>query len=428
MNLETMSVEKLASLYNTLKNDPNFDDSIPDDDALSDHDPVDSTFDDSAIDGYYIGMMSGTSLDALDAVLCRFVNNPERPLEIIATHSRPFAPELRMLLLALCTPNGTKQIAQGEFAGLSELDFWGLGSRLYGEFASEVVLELLDKTDLTADDVVAIGCHGQTVRHRPNLGFSLQLLDPNVLAERTAISVVSDFRRRDMAVGGQGAPLVPAFHQAIFGQNDEPDSVQVVLNLGGIANITVLGETVTGYDTGVANLLLDAWADRHLGVPFDKNGDWAKSGAVDFGLLDRLMSHEFLQLPAPKSTGREAFNLAWLDSVLSEFELSAQDVQATLCEFTALSASREIDKFAKSQNTLFVCGGGAYNLHLLSVLERLLPDWHVCTTALVGISPSWVESCAFAWLARQSILMQSGNVPAVTGAACGVVLGQVCFA
>lgn len=389
---------------------------------------LNDSFDNDAIQGYYIGMMSGTSLDALDAVLCRFIDDPNQPLEIVATHSRPFAPELKMLLLALCTPNATNDIAQGEFHGLSELDFWGLGSRLYAEFASDIVSELLKKANFAAQDIIAIGCHGQTVRHRPHLGFSLQLLDPNVLAERTAITVVSDFRRRDMAVGGQGAPLVPAFHRAIFGKNDDKDSVQVVLNLGGIANITVLDSAVTGYDTGVANLLLDGWANRHLGVPFDKNGDWAKSGAVDFVLLDRLMSHEFLSEPAPKSTGREAFNLSWLDDVLTDFDVSPQDVQATLCEFTALSASREIDKFAKTQNTLFVCGGGAYNTHLLSAFERLLPNWHVCTTSLLGISPSWVESCAFAWLARQSILMQAGNVPAVTGAACDVVLGQVCFA
>ncbi|MDO5651573.1 MAG: anhydro-N-acetylmuramic acid kinase, partial [Moraxella sp.] len=191
---------------------------------------------------YYIGMMSGTSLDALDAVLCKYAD--DKPI-IIATHSQAFAAELKSLLLALCTPNGTAELAVDDFACFDELDFWGLGCRLYAEFASSVVHELLQKTDITAQDITAIGCHGQTVRHRPEFAFSLQLLDPNILAQRTGIAVVSDFRRRDMAVGGQGAPLVPAFHQAMFG-----DRRAVVLNLGGIANITVLGDTVLGYDTG----------------------------------------------------------------------------------------------------------------------------------------------------------------------------------
>lgn len=373
--------------------------------------------------GYYIGMMSGTSLDALDVVVCQFNDKPA----IVATHSRPFDTRLRQILLALCTPNGTQVLAIDDYQGLSELDFWGLASRLYALFASELVDELLHKANLSSDDIIAIGCHGQTVRHRPELGFSLQLLDPNLLAEKTGIAVISDFRRRDMAVGGQGAPLVPAFHQAIFGGNDS-NTACVILNLGGIANITVLGKNICGYDTGVANLLLDGWANRHLGVPYDKNGDWAKSGAVDFALLDKLMQHPFLALHAPKSTGREAFHLTWLDDILSDFDTAPQDVQATLCEFTALSASREIDKFAKNQNTVLVCGGGAYNEHLLSRLADLLPNWQVSTTKTAGISPSWVEALAFAWLARQNILMQSSNLPTVTGAQKSVVLGVACFA
>lgn len=378
--------------------------------------------------GYYIGMMSGTSLDALDAVICQFGENTDNKITIIATHSCPFSKELKQILLALCTPNGINNLKNEQYQGFSELDFWGYAGVLYAKFAAQVIFELLQKSSIAAKDIIAIGCHGQTVRHRPQFGFSLQLLDPNILAQETAISVVSDFRRRDMAVGGQGAPLVPAFHQAIFGQNKACDNaIQVVLNLGGIANITVLGDTVLGYDTGVANLLLDGWANRHLGVPYDKNGDWAKSGAVSFALLDKLMNHEFLAKPAPKSTGREDFHLDWLDGILVDFELSSQDVQATLCEFTALSASREIDKFSQNNNQLFVCGGGAYNGYLLQRLADLLPHWQVTTTDAKGLSPSWVEACAFAWLARQTILMQTGNLPEVTGAKLGVVLGQVCF-
>lgn len=370
---------------------------------------------------YYIGMMSGTSLDALDVILCQFDTNAKPT--IIATHSTPFADELRQILLALCTPNGTQKLAKGEFSAFSELDFWGLASRLYGELASDVVLCLLNKANLTSDDIVAIGCHGQTVRHRPNWRFSLQLVDPNIIAERTGIAVVSDFRRRDMAVGGQGAPLVPAFHQAVFGRG------AIVLNLGGIANITILDDKtdkVVGYDTGVANLLMDAWANRHLGVPYDKNGDWAKSGTVNCDLLDRLMTHPFLVKSAPKSTGREEFHLSWLDDILKDFTTAPNDVQATLCEFTALSASQEIQKFSHI-NCLYVCGGGAYNAYLLGRLAYYLPTFTIQTTDLQGISPTWVEALAFAWLARQSMLMQTGNLPEVTGADKGVVLGMVCF-
>lgn len=372
---------------------------------------------------YFVGMMSGTSLDALDVVLCDFRGDVP---ELVSSLSHPFPAELRAILLALCTPNGTADLATGEFAKFSELDFWGLASRLYAEFASEVVNSLLDTTLIPKEQITAIGCHGQTVRHRPEWRFSLQLLDPNILAERTGIAVVSDFRRRDMAVGGQGAPLVPAFHQAIFGGGDGDEAI-VILNLGGIANITVLGDEVMGYDTGVANLLMDGWIHRHQGVDYDKDGDWAKSGHIHDGLLAKLMSHPFLAKPAPKSTGREEFHLAWLDDVLGQFDITPVDVQATLCEFTALSASREIAKFAKDDNALFVCGGGAYNTYLLSRLAHHLPNFNVATTASWDVNPRWVEAIAFAWLARQTMLMQTGNLPAVTGAEKGVVLGVVCF-
>ncbi|MDO4451174.1 MAG: anhydro-N-acetylmuramic acid kinase, partial [Moraxella sp.] len=229
---------------------------------------------DDSQNGLYIGMMSGTSLDALDLVLCQFDDTDGLKVNLIATHSKAFPKELHQILTALCTPSGTHALAQGEFEKFSELDFWGLASRLYGELSAQAVTELLEKAGILPDDIIAIGIHGQTVRHRPEWQFSLQLLDPNVLAERTGITVVSDFRRRDMAVGGQGAPLVPAFHQAVFGGET---GARVILNLGGIANITVLNsdlsDTVIGYDTGVANLLMDGWTARHLGQAYDKNGD-----------------------------------------------------------------------------------------------------------------------------------------------------------
>lgn len=374
---------------------------------------------------YYIGMMSGTSLDALDAVLCEFID--DKPI-IIATHSEIFDKNLREILLALCTPNGTQKLAVGDFSYFSELDFWGLASRLYAEFASEVIVNLLHKTNISHDDIIAIGCHGQTVRHRPEWRFSLQLIDPNILAERTGIAVVSDFRRRDMAVGGQGAPLVPAFHQAMFGYDTSDDSSVIILNLGGIANITILGDTVTGYDTGAANLLMDGWITRHQGINFDKNGEWASSGTIHQPLLSKLLNHDFLKKSAPKSTGREEFNLEWLDGILNNFSpINPQDVQTTLCEFTAVTISQEIQKFAKNHNQLFVCGGGAYNTYLMNRLAYHLPNFDIKSTQAHNIEPVWIESLAFAWLARQNMLMQSGNLPAVTGADKEVVLGVVCF-
>lgn len=387
---------------------------------------------------YVIGMMSGTSLDGVDAVLCQFHSvddDNDEPVELLATVSEPFPDDLRQALLALTTPNGVQDfIKNNQLAFQSELDVFGWASVFYAEFASHLVKRLLETAQALPEDVVAIGCHGQTVRHRPEWGFSLQLLDPNVLAERTGIAVVSDFRRRDMAVGGQGAPLVPAFHQAVFSDNE---NLRVILNLGGIANITVLdgSENVIGFDTGVANLLIDGWCQRHTEQAFDKNGNWAKSGQIIEPLLSRLLAHPFFALPYPKSTGREDFNLAWLDSELEKLghdfpnlAYSPADVQATLTELTAVSVADAIRAVANEQNgELFVCGGGAFNHYLLSRLQANLPNWDVQTTEAIGLSPVWVEAVAFAWLAQQTILNQPSNLPSVTGAKKAVVLGQVCF-
>lgn len=250
-------------------------------------------------DGLYIGMMSGTSLDGMDAVLCQFSSDSsaekdtQQPMRLFATHSQEFPPRLRKVLLALCQPNGVQELLPAEGEPNSELDWFGWASKEYAEFASEVVNNLLQQSNTDVESVLAIGCHGQTVRHRPQLGFSLQLVDANIIAERTGISVVSDFRRRDMAVGGQGAPLVPAFHQALFAT---PDSTRVLLNLGGIANITVLPASdspVIGYDTGPANLLLDAWTTLHTEKDYDAGGAWAQSGQVVEPLLNQLLEHPF---------------------------------------------------------------------------------------------------------------------------------------
>ena len=400
-------------------------------------------------DGLYIGMMSGTSLDGMDAVLCQFggEENTQQPMRLLATRSQDFPPRLREVLLALCQPNGVQELVPTVGEPNSELDWFGWASKEYAEFASDVVNNLLQQSNTDVESVLAIGCHGQTVRHRPQMGFSLQLLDANIIAERTGISVVSDFRRRDMAVGGQGAPLVPAFHQALFAT---PDSTRVLLNLGGIANITVLpandssvndavvnNSSVIGYDTGPANLLLDAWTALHTDKDYDAGGAWAQSGQVVEPLLNQLIEHPFFARTYPKSTGREDFNLAWLQSELQKFDqasahirYSSADVQATLTELTAMSASMQINMFINAQenSSVYVCGGGALNDYLMTRLQAHLPHCTVETTASLGLNPAWVEAVAFAWLARQTLMGETGNLPAVTGASKGVVLGQVCFA
>ena len=402
-------------------------------------------------DGLYIGMMSGTSLDGMDAVLCQFggEENIQQPLRLLASISQDFPPRLREVLLALCQPNGVQELTPTMGEPSSELDWFGWASKEYAEFASDVVNNLLQQSNTDVESVLAIGCHGQTVRHRPQMGFSLQLLDANIIAERTGISVVSDFRRRDMAVGGQGAPLVPAFHQALFATSD---STRVLLNLGGIANITVLpvndssinantavvnNSSVIGYDTGPANLLLDAWTALHTDKDYDAGGAWAQSGQVVEPLLNQLIEHPFFARTYPKSTGREDFNLAWLQSELQKFDqasahirYSSADVQATLTELTAMSASMQINMFIKANenSSVYVCGGGALNDYLMTRLQAHLPHCKVETTASLGLNPAWVEAVAFAWLARQTLMGETGNLPAVTGASKGVVLGQVCFA
>ena len=403
-------------------------------------------------DGLYIGMMSGTSLDGMDAVLCQFGNDSsaetdtQQPLRLLATLSQDFPPRLREVLLALCQPNGVQELIPTVGEPNSELDWFGWASKAYAEFASEVVNNLLQQSNTDVESVLAIGCHGQTVRHRPQMGFSLQLVDANIIAERTGISVVSDFRRRDMAVGGQGAPLVPAFHQALFAT---PDSTRVLLNLGGIANITVLpandssvnNSSVIGYDTGPANLLLDAWTALHTDKTYDASGAWAQSGQVVEPLLNQLLEHAFFSRAYPKSTGREDFNLTWLQDELQSFDktsahirYSSADVQATLTELTAISTSAQISQCIDNKNEInnksavYVCGGGALNDYLMQRLQAHLPHCVVETTSALGLEPTWVEAVAFAWLARQTLIGETGNLPAVTGASKGVVLGQVCFA
>ncbi len=360
---------------------------------------------------YFIGVMSGTSVDAADAVVVDF--DGDTPLRLLGSASLAWPEELRAELLSLGA------------GGDNELDRAGEADQRVARHFADVIASALQDAGMTSADIRAIGSHGQTVRHRPNARhpFTLQLGDPNTLAELTGMPVVADFRRRDMAAGGQGAPLVPAFHQALFA---DPARTVVALNLGGIANITVLrpGQDVLGYDTGPANMLLDGWCLRHQGHAYDGDGVWAASGVIDATLLAELLEHPYLLRSPPKSTGREEFGMAWLDALLASREqaVTAVDVQATLAEFTIRSVTREIERWSR-EGLVLVCGGGARNGHLMRGLAKALPDWQVCGSEARGLDPLWVEACAFAWLARQTVLGLAGNLPAVTGASGSRVLG-----
>ena len=361
--------------------------------------------------------MSGTSLDGVDAVLARDDPAAGVVLQSVGHVGLPMPETLRAELLALNQP------------GPNELHRAALAANGVGELYAEAVVRLLAQTGQAATEVTAIGAHGQTVRHRPQsfggTGYTLQLLNAALLAERTGIDVVCDFRSRDLAAGGQGAPLVPAFHAACFAR---PGADVAVLNLGGIANLTVLaGDTTLGFDCGPANALLDHWCERHTGRPYDVCGRWAAAGRVQPELLGALLAAPYFKLAPPKSTGRDLFNPAWLDPLLAQHAAQAgpQDVQATLAELTVASVAHDVREYAPGCSELLVCGGGAYNVHLLERLAMLLAPLPVLTTATRGLPPTQVEAAAFAWLARQFVLHRPGNLASVTGAAGPRVLGAL---
>ncbi|GBE10022.1 anhydro-N-acetylmuramic acid kinase [bacterium BMS3Bbin12] len=365
---------------------------------------------------YYIGLMSGTSMDAIDAALVDLEHAPA----LLATHRRVLPEDLRRDLRAL---------AEGGIA--QELECYGRLDATLGELFAEAARAVLREAGLGPDRVRAIGSHGQTVRHRPDgpHPFSLQIGDPNLIAERSGVTTVADFRRRDLAAGGQGAPLVPAFHDLVF---RSPGEDRVVLNLGGIANVTCLPRTpdapVTGFDTGPGNMLMDAWCMRHLGQPYDRDGAWAARGRVLETLLAAWLEEPFFARPPPKSTGREHFHLAWLEQTLTAIgstPAAPEDVQATLCELTAASIARAVRQYAPATRRLLVCGGGAANRTLLERLRHRLPGCTVESTAAHGLDPQWVEAAAFAWLAQRTLAGAPGNLPAVTGARHPVILGAI---
>jgi anhydro-N-acetylmuramic acid kinase len=367
----------------------------------------------------YIGLMSGTSIDGVDAVLADFGPGDGRSLRVLAHAHLAFDAGLAGELLALNS------------AGVNELHRAALAGNALARSYAGAVDELLAAARVRRDAIVAIGAHGQTVRHRPQefdgTGYTLQLNQPALLAELCGIDVVCDFRTRDVAAGGQGAPLAPAFHRVMFGSERE---TRAVLNLGGISNLTVLrpdGSTL-GFDCGPGNALMDHWSARHIGRPFDDSGAWAASGRVLDPLLSTLLADPYFALPPPKSTGRDLFNAAWLDARLLAAAAGGarpEDVQATLAEFTAAACAGDLGRHAPDATELIVCGGGAFNLHLLQRLAARANGVRVLPSSERGLPPTQVEGCAFAWLARAFVRREALTLGTITGASGARVLGAL---
>ena len=359
--------------------------------------------------------MSGTSLDAIDAALVRCT---AQGCELLASLEHPIAPEVRHAIAAISQPG------DDEIERLGQLD------RELGALFAGAVLALLADTGHQRNDIAAVGSHGQTIRHRPPSAgntppFTLQIGDPNTIAELTGITTVADFRRRDIAAGGEGAPLAPGFHAAAFAREG---SGRAIVNIGGIANITLLSGTclLSGFDTGPGNTLLDHWTQRHRGQAYDRDGEWAAEGRVDAALLEQLQEHPYLARRGPRSTGKEVFNLDWLDNCLQSLPaMESRDIQATLAEFTADTIASAIIAAGTGIAEVYVCGGGARNTDLMRRLHRLLTPRQLDTTAALGIDPEWVEAAAFAWLAWRTVNGLAGNAAAVTGAGGARVLGGI---
>ena len=372
----------------------------------------------------YLGLISGTSADGIDAALVRF----EPDCELVFGRTYPWDSVLRARLIVL-----------GQGGGAASLDELGeLDTTLARTFA-DVAMRAIEDAGIDSGEVRAIGSHGQTVRHRPEskAAFTWQMGDGNVIAERTGITTVADFRRRDVAAGGHGAPLMPAFHAARLRSESEH---RAVLNLGGIGNFTLLpkhagptpgepgsspGQAVRGFDTGPANALMDAWCERHTGKPYDANGAFAASGNIDADLLARLLDDSWFALPPPKSTGREQFHLPWLESRLQGLALPPAYVQATLLELTATTVADALQATQPDTQRVLVCGGGVHNATLMTRLTARMPGAVVESTSAHGLDPDFVEAMGFAWLARETLAGRPGNLPSVTGAKGLRVLGAV---
>ncbi|MDR2016941.1 MAG: anhydro-N-acetylmuramic acid kinase, partial [Burkholderiales bacterium] len=364
-------------------------------------------------DTFYAGVMSGTSLDGVDAIIAVFPEKTDSFCQLRGNAFVPFPATLRETLLAL-QKSGADELARSAHAANALADLY-----------AQAVQEAAQQAGIKVAQLRAVGVHGQTVRHCPNEAWSCQINNPARVAEHLDIDVVADFRSRDLAADGQGAPLVPAFHAAIFGSTSKH---RVIVNIGGIANLTDLPSqgVVRGFDTGPGNVLLDAWYAQHQKGTFDRDGAWAASGQVPPALLAALLGEPFFQKPPPKSTGRDLFHLAWLDAHLASFPLlSPADVQATLSQLTATSIATAISKEAATAEEIFVCGGGAHNAALMNALSVALAPRAVQPTDVLGIAAQHVEALAFAWLARETLARRPGNLPAVTGAKGARVLGAV---
>ncbi|HEU0220043.1 MAG TPA: anhydro-N-acetylmuramic acid kinase [Gallionella sp.] len=356
----------------------------------------------------YVGLMSGTSLDGIDAVL---VDLGQVQPKLLAKHYAPFDDALRNDLLALHQP------------GHNELHRMQLAGNQLAQLYAAAVNALPDTANSSNAKVQAIGCHGQTIRHRPEHGYTLQIGNAALLAELTGITVVSDFRSRDIAAGGQGAPLVPVFHDKVLRHST---SHRIIVNIGGISNLTDLppGGNTTGFDCGPGNLLMDAWCMQHLGKPYDDSGAWAASGKALPALLEKMLNEPFFALPPPKSSGRDLFDMAWLRGKLQGGEAAA-DVQATLLELTCRTIAQAIRQYCADATEIYLCGGGAHNLALYHRIAALLPGSSVQTTDVLGVDGDYLEAIAFAWLAQQALHGKPANLPAVTGARHPCVLGAI---
>lgn len=352
--------------------------------------------------------MSGTSLDGVDAVLVEIYG---AGCKIAGTQFAPFPPQLRQELLDL------------HHSGENELERSSIAANTLSSLYANAVHLLLEKAPVKKSDIQAIGCHGQTIRHRPEMGFTLQIANPALLAELTGISVVADFRSRDIAAGGQGAPLVPAFHQAVF---RHPKINRIVINIGGIANLTYLptSKQVIGFDSGPGNMLMDAWISKMRGLPYDENGSWAARGKLIRPLLNKLLSEPYFSESPPKSTGRDLFNLSWLLLQLDK-EYAPVDVQRTLLELTAQSIAHAVKENCSGAEEIYLCGGGAYNQLLVARLRDLLQPVKIELSDALGIAINSVEGAAFAWLAHQAMQHKPGNLPAATGARGPRILGAI---
>ena len=366
---------------------------------------------------HFIGLMSGTSLDGVDAVLMRQPDPSSSRMHIVGHHFVGMPQTLRLEFLALQSPQA------------NELHRSQIASQALIEVYTAVIAGLLQKTGIDPAQITAIGAHGQTIRHQPGSGYSVQLNAPHALAEATGITVVSDFRQRDIAAGGQGAPLVPVFHASMFNQARQKGGC-IIANIGGMANLTYLPPPgsearVIGFDCGPGNVLMDAWIEVHTGERFDRDGGFAALGKVNETLLQQLLSHEFFSAPPPKSCGREQFNLEWIRQQAEPYGLSPEDVQATLLTFSARTLADAVRRHCGPAVELLVCGGGAYNAELLKALSVELPNMTVDTTARYDLDPSHIEAAAFAWLAQRTLDGQPGNLSAVTGAAGPRILGNI---